>query len=452
MSSVDLDASHISNLSVEEVAPLDSSSCASDDEQPPAASRGPAVGSKRRRVAWQDADDEEEWELDAQRRAIEAFGSAPQLAAPADAPADPEDAVLRRAGRLVLDGAAPRLPERRLDFRRVADANRDSASSQRLTAVEFHPHAPVLLTGSTDARVCLFQADGHVNQLLHSLYLERFPIMSARFLPDGAQAVLCSRTRGFRMLDLASGHSTLVPKLRGLPGDVKLSQVEVAPAGTGAGAELAFLGQEGAVHLVDPRSCQRVATLHVSGQVHAVAFRPGGRQLLAAGSEGLVSCFDLRRAHGRFLSRFADEAATCSLSLAASANGQFVAVGDRTGVVNLYPADVCAGAVAAPVPQRRLLNLRTGVDTLRFNPSAELLLMSSSREPAALRLLHLDSLTVMANFPGRGVAAKQQSAAAESKLGHVTVANFSPQQGGFLALGQNSGRAALFRLNQYPKY
>ena len=100
---------------------------------------------------------------------------------------------------------------------------------------------------------------------------------------------------------------------------------------------------------------------------------------------------------------------------------------------------VCARAV--------LLNLTTRASALRFHPSSELMALSSSCKDNAVKLLHLASMSVFANFPGTAPAAAGRAA----RTGRVLCQDFSPN-GGYLGLGFNNGTAALYRLHHYDGY
>ena len=56
-------------------------------------------------------------------------------------------------------------------------------------------------------------------------------------------------------------------------------------------------------------------------------------------------------------------------------------------------------ASAAPKPLKALMNLTTRIDSLTFNHDAQLCAMASKRNKDALRLVHVPSQTVFANWP-----------------------------------------------------
>jgi U3 small nucleolar RNA-associated protein 18 len=158
-----------------------------------------------------------------------------------------------------------------------------------------------------------------------------------------------------------------------------------------------------------------------------------------------------------------DEGAIDCTALALSADSSYLATGDSSGVVNVYrrPAGLLspvklddtdvAGATsspaaagfgvqpAAPAPLKALMNLTTSIDSLSFSHDSQMLLMGSRLKKDSLRIVHLPSLTVFANWP-----------TSRSPLQYVHSAAFSPHSG-FLGIGNAKGRALLYRLHHYPE-
>jgi U3 small nucleolar RNA-associated protein 18 len=164
----------------------------------------------------------------------------------------------------------------------------------------------------------------------------------------------------------------------------------------------------------------------------------------------------------RCLQQQRDAGVVSCTALALSRDSAYLATGDTMGVVNIYsrpagllapltpPAqggdssDAAAGsglfgaAPATPAPLRSLMNLTTSVDSLAFSHDSQLLLMGSRLKREALRLVHLPSASVFANWP-----------TTRSPLQYVHCAAFSPHSG-FLGVGNAKGRVLLYRLHHYP--
>jgi U3 small nucleolar RNA-associated protein 18 len=83
------------------------------------------------------------------------------------------------------------------------------------------------------------------------------------------------------------------------------------------------------------------------------------------------------------------------------------------------------------------MNLKTSADLVRFNTDGQILALSSRRETSALKLLHVPSRTVFANWP-----------TTKTPLGYVWSLDFSPSSK-FLVLGNDQGKCLLYKLLHY---
>lgn len=164
----------------------------------------------------------------------------------------------------------------------------------------------------------------------------------------------------------------------------------------------------------------------------------------------MLYTWDLRSQ--RCLHQQRDEGVVSCSALALSPDGAYLATGDGMGVVNVYsrPAGLLVPLAAAQdsgeglstgratKPLKSLMNLTTAVDSLAFSHDSQLLLMGSRLKREGLRLVHLPSASVYANWP-----------TSRSPLQYVHAAAFSPHSG-FLGVGNAKGRVLLYRLHHYP--
>ena len=403
------------------------------------------------------------------------------------------EAVLRRAGPLVARpasaslsaaaggagsgsaaagaGSGAPLPAGALGVSRLRDANLAEPARAVVQALAFHPGGAVLLCGSLDHRVRFFAADGKRNSRLASVFFPDLPVASAVWTGgDGAEVVVTGRRPFFYAYDVAAGKAHRVPRIAGRE-ERSLESCVASPAPPGdASSLLAFLGAGGATVLCSSRTKQLVASLRMEGSVRAAAFSRGPTgggggagalafpELLTVGGGGEVFRWCLRTM--RCLARHADEGGAAASAVAASPDGRSYAVGSAMGVVNVY--DAAAGAVTAAAaaagaaadgseprlfgeaaaalrPSATSMHLTTTVSTLAYSPDGALLLMASHGAKDQLRLLHAASRTVVANWPTQ-----------RTPLHFVTAAAWSPG-GAFLSVGNDRGRALLYRLHAYDR-
>jgi U3 small nucleolar RNA-associated protein 18 len=164
-------------------------------------------------------------------------GGAPAWAAPA-AGGDDDDAedgltLLTRQSKPLLRDNEQRLAPSVLDVTRSKDANQAGVSQVLPPTSLFAP-----LTGSRCCGQCgwtafffcscfthlscggLWQVDGKQNNLLQSVHIPHFPIMSAHFSPTGDEIVLAGRRKFFYTYDLQASRIMRIPELQGISRDL----------------------------------------------------------------------------------------------------------------------------------------------------------------------------------------------------------------------------------------
>ncbi|KAF6264482.1 WD40-repeat-containing domain protein [Scenedesmus sp. NREL 46B-D3] len=375
-----------------------------------------------------------------------------------------------------------------LELSRLRDANGASPSDAVVQALQFHPNGQLMLTAGFDKRLKLFQVDGLRNPLVQSLFLQDCPIHTAAFAAGGSKVVAAGRRPFYYIADLhtAQLERVVTPPSMHHQGPGSGAQHRQQPSKGGKGSKgggglaggrtgmkscesfaassdparplLAFLGDGGHVGLVSLGSRRPVGSLKMNGSARAAAFSSDGNTLVTAGGDGVLYTWDLRSQ--RCLQQQRDEGAIDCTALALSADSSYLATGGSSGVVNVYrrpagllspvslaDADVAgAGSAAgfgvqpaAPAPLKALMNLTTSIDSLSFSHDSQMLLMGSRLKKDSLRVVHLPSCTVFANWP-----------TSRSPLQYVHCAAFSPHSG-FLGIGNAKGRALLYRLHHYPE-
>uniref|UniRef100_A0A7N8X059 U3 small nucleolar RNA-associated protein 18 homolog n=1 Tax=Mastacembelus armatus TaxID=205130 RepID=A0A7N8X059_9TELE len=319
-------------------------------------------------------------------------------------------------------------------MKKCLHANSARPSEDRLTTVQFHPSAQVVMTAGLDQSVSLFQVDGKTNPKIQSIHLERFPVHKAQFSLDGEMVIATSlKNKMFYLYDMMEGRITPVHTVRGL-NEARVKDFSVCPEG----GALLLNGTNGYLHLLTLKTQEVVRSMKINGNVTGVAFSNDGSKVFTNSEEGEVYVWDMRSS--RCVNRFTDDGCVKGTSIAASRNGQYLACGSQSGVVNVYSQEACLNS-ANPKPLKAVMNLLTSATSLTFNPSSEILAIASRAEDEAVRLVHLPSLTVFSNFP----IAKRKVVYRASCL------DFSPHSG-FFSLANNKGHAPLFRLLHYRDF
>lgn len=117
-----------------------------------------------------------------------------------------------------------------------------------------------------------------------------------------------------------------------------------------------------------------------------------------------------------------------------------LACGTNSGTVDLFNLMQSSNSSKSHLELRKsLTNLQTTVSDVTFHPNGELLAFSSKWTADALRMAHLSSGTVFANWPTR-----------KTPLKKVNTVCFSGS-GGYVAMGNDRGKVLLYRLEQYAQ-
>lgn len=348
-----------------------------------------------------------------------------------DSSSDEDDGhLLRRAGRVVDTSRQQHLTQGFLDIKRMKDPNQTCRPNAVIQSLEFHPSSNVMLTAGYHKTVDLFQIDGHSNPKLHGIYIEHFPITMAHFTKDGTEVVMTGHhKKAFHVFNIPSGKVTKVPGIRGRS-EKFYTNFKISPDNK----FLAFLGNDGYIILLSGKTKQWIADLKMNGTVSDIDFTADSKYMLSFGSDGEVYIWDL--ANRSCVHKFVDEGCISGSAIAVSPNSEYIACGCGSGVVNVYDGS-CLHTAQHPTLLKSLMHLTTGADQTQFNPTSEILAISSKRKKAALRLVHLPSMTVFSNWP-----------TTRSPLSFPKVVDFSADSR-YLGIGNDKGRALLYRLKHY---
>lgn len=349
-----------------------------------------------------------------------------------DDESEDEDDLLQRTGNFVSTSAS--LPKGILKMKNCQPANVERPMTARVSAVQFHPHAQVVMVAGLDNSVSLFQVDGKTNPKIQSIYLEKFPIFKARFSASGEEVLATStHSKILYVYDMMAGKLIPVHQVRGLKEKIVRS-FEVSLDGS----FLLINGVAGYVHLLATKTKELVGSMKINGRIAASTFSSDSKKIYVSSADGEVYVWDVNSR--KCLNRFVDEGSLYGLSIDVSRNGQYVACGSSCGVVNIYNQESCLQETN-PKPIKAIMNLVTGVNSLTFNPTSEILAIASNKMREAVRLVHLPSCTVFSNFP----VSKQKY------LSIVHTMDFSPRSG-YFALGNDKGKALLYRLHHYSDF
>jgi len=353
-------------------------------------------------------------------------------------PDDEDDAELkkfaRRKGSLQADAAhssTKTLGANTLHVKRMKDANSQAISKSVIQQVQFHPTLPLMLTAGYDKTLRLFQADGQTNAKLQSVFLEDLPIRRASFIPNSTSVIMTGRRPFYYSYDMASGQSQRVQGC-GVDRELSRSLEDMCISPSGNTPMMAFLAKDGYVILVDSRTRRHAAVLKMNGSVRAASFSYDGSELVTGGDEGCLYFWDMRT--HRCSMKMEDDGALKTSCIGSSSDGKYWATGSDSGIVNIYDAK---NKQANQKPVKTIMNLTTAVDNLQFNHDSQILAISSRFKKEALKMVHLQTMTVFQNWP-----------TLKTPLSTVSSIGFSPDSSYFV-VGNDRGKALMYNLSDY---
>ena len=416
-----------------------------------------SIGKRKRKAAWVDKEDNEVLVKDVtatynkavgkhgeKETSIEQYGKSltrkfkSVVGEPAwasldkDEDADSDDEFLRETTDLVeKKGRVENLQKGTLQFRKLKDLNYTTHKEGAVVrSTEFHPTSTVGMVAGNNGTVSLFQVDGKENPKIQTVNFQNFPIKTAKFSASGNEFIVGSQHHPhFFVYDMMIGKSIKVP--------VKTTEHNTQKFEVSRDGKLiAFVGRFGFIHIISARTKEFLRSFKMNDPCLALKFSPDSSSLYTTGEGGEVYIWDLRSSS--CLHKFADSG--CLAGTAVAVSQHHLATGSSSGVVNVYNVNnIAKGTTAYPQPDKVILNLTTQIEDLVFNPSGEILAMSSMEKEGAVKLVHFPSTTVFSNFPGT------------FNLGRANTLSFSPG-GGYFGVGNNKGAANLYRVNHYQQY
>ncbi|KAI1719687.1 U3 small nucleolar RNA-associated protein 18 like protein [Ditylenchus destructor] len=321
-----------------------------------------------------------------------------------------------------------------------------------ITSVKFHPAKPVLVTASNNGTLSLFELlEGQNMELkksehfLQDVTFSNFRISSVDFCDNGLSLLAHSDNKNYSYsYDLVEGK---VSQIR-VPQEFRdLQSVKAAVSADGI-----FIARQLGISdlsIFVLKTMEHLHTFRAHNQLVDFSFSTADRNIIyALAEDGSVYTWDLKDRSNQ--TYFMDEGCVKASCLATSANGQFLACGSNTGVINVYESSKIAQSTEkhndydrkSVKPLYTLGNLTTSASVIKFNHDAQTMAFASNVKYMAGRMLHVKSGEVFQNFPSR------QEMFAKTRL---KCCDFSPSSG-FFVFGEQSGGCRLYRMNYFSKY
>lgn len=338
-----------------------------------------------------------------------------------------------------------------ISITRLKDANYQKPSKAAIQSISFHSNHPLLLTGGFDRTLRIYYIDGKINQFVTSLHLRNSPIASCQFAPiapgqsdlDKNLIFAGGRRRYMNKWDLNNGQVEKISRLYGHEKYQKsFEYFKISPKGSYIG----LTGNSGWCNLLNGSTGQWIRGFKVEGTIIDFDFAKDESFIIITNTAGEIWEFDLNntpssknkeKVYNKIIRKWNDDGGIGITKIKLGGpKYKWVAVGTNNGIVNIYDRTNFQDNIN-PKPIKTIENLVTSISTLAFSPDGQLLVIASRAKRDALKIIHLPTATVYANWPTSG-----------TPLGKVTVADFSPNNE-ILAIGNEAGKVTLWKLNHY---
>jgi len=330
-----------------------------------------------------------------------------------------------------------------------------------ITVCEFDIEGKLLMTAGLDKTVCLYSMEGTKNELLKRIFIKDLPIRCARFIGssssgDDSEIIMTGRRYFLYSFNLMSFQLNRISKLVGRD-ERSWECFEVSPNGV----HIVFVGLRGSLVVVSKHTKKPMKTISISQQIVSIKFNVDGDYLYVLTQNAAVYVFDMKTF--RCVDKMVFDGIVKATCFDLFARLNLIAIGCSSGVVAVYHCVLKENAMKKMVGGSLLMdgddvvkktkedeaksggavealynveNLVTCIHGVEFNHDGQLLVLWSKTKKQAIRLVHVQSGKVYANWPrDRG-------------LSFVYKAKFSPHSG-YLAVGNDIGQVKMMRLHFY---
>ncbi|XKL63561.1 hypothetical protein PGB90_005925 [Kerria lacca] len=264
---------------------------------------------------------------------------------------------------------------------KVANLNKETKlEGPLINSVEFHPTVTVALIAGISGVVSIVQVDGKTNSKLQTVKFKNFNVDCARFTCDGEQFIIgCKSKKYFFYYDLMEGRSVQIPMHHRI-GPLNLSKFRMSPDGK----FIVICGKFGTMHLLSAKTKEWMGDLKMNSDVVDVSFNCDGSRMYSFGDVGEIFEWDMNSRY--CIQKMYDDGCIRGITMNLSPNGQILATGSSSGIVNLYEMPIKEEYMS---PIKIIKNLRTPITDVAFNSTSEILAISSHHKHNAVRLVHL---------------------------------------------------------------
>jgi len=282
-----------------------------------------------------------------------------------------------------------------IQYEKIKNLNSSNKHKSRITSIDCFREGDIVLTSSVDQKLMIFKSDNLDNQLLHSLYMKKYPILSAQFSSTTDKIFFSSIFNNYYSFDMNKNALFCLPiKTKNKHREMLFSKLSPN------GKMICFFFNTGELDIYSTQTHLPIATMAANNIVSDACFDASGDTLFTCSSKSsAVHLWDMR--NQKSFAFLQDDNFYGNTSLALSPKEKLLSLGNSSGALNLY-------SIANPVaefenkniikPTKTLSNLTYSCENIIFSPKTNLMFYSSSQGENSAKLLNCSSKTVYSNF------------------------------------------------------
>ncbi|EGR30830.1 WD repeat protein [Ichthyophthirius multifiliis] len=325
-----------------------------------------------------------------------------------------------------------------VDIERIGQIPIKDKHNAVIQDIDFHTNNLVFFTSGLDQLIKIFTIRENKPafrdniKLLKQVYVENFPISTAQFLLQKNQILLASQNkRHLLYYDLVSDKVEKISShLFTQRFSSKIDKFVISPDQN----YIAVYSSEGYIMILNAHTKQFLFEFKMNEECKSLCFSFDSKFLFSGGKTNKIYQWDLSKRS--IFDVFLNEGSQCTNNIKMSSNGGFFAASSDSGVVNVFEYEKNTNKMKKEVI-KEIQNLTTSIDNLSFNSQNEILLCASKWKINAIRLVHVPSFTVFANWPNFKTQVKLISAC---KFSH---------NGKYLAIGNDAGLTHIYNFKHY---
>ena len=347
------------------------------------------------------------------------------------------DSILKTNVSILEGSKTDVLPPEIIKISRVTNNPRESKHNCVIQAIDFHRNNETLLSSGLDKTIKIFniskvfETNKYEMRPLKTLYATNLPILTAKFNSSRNEILATGLRKYLLIFDLVketfdkSAPSFITSRLNGKIKSFKLSPDEET---------IALYGDNQYLMMADARTKQLKFELRLNSECSSCVFSPDNRYLFASTEDGNIYQWDLNMR--KVVEMFHDVGSMKTTCMDFAGDSSYLASGTSSGIANLYRYNRLTRTLDKNIA-KEITNLTTSLDDVHFNPTGEIMAISSRWKRNAIRLVHMPSQTVFSNWPNM-----------KTKTSFIHRVAFS-ENSRYMALGNDVGNVIIYNLEHY---